>query len=603
MDGAYIDLGPVIRAVETVNRNLGIVERNLNSNITVVNNNVAIVNDNLNKTAKDLLKLKAEVEQMRKEQRLAAALQRALTEVIRVRQELEQNFGAHKTVREHMLGILQAVDLALISESTISKCTEELMISAPNYWLAPCLIALAAWISNNQSLAQRAIAEGVKRDKEKACLLFALITRRVNVGRIKAGKQGTNICFEWLNKYFETQDPRKMKSSIIAYIDAYTNGVFGNDKDNICGDHINHWMSVLEKEDKNFAKNQTERWVRNFESASALTPANYPTLKQICPDYAEINAYVSRIQAAEHKDSSKGIRAKFSKILNTPIDPAKLIKDIDDQLVKLVERYEDGREAELRDEDTYLSFVKEFNGDENLAKVKMDLIRAGRRDEPVNFAERLSESIWDERAALSARRTAFFFLRDYIEKAYARFITERKEAYPKTVGLNIAEKGNNRKGFTWSGSTENGENREELVASLTEKYNAEKKAARDAVSDADALAQQKKGKTQMIIGGIAAAVGVVFFFIPQMFVPGLIIAAAGTFFGIVKGSKKAKAGKAAIEINANKRKSIEKYYDAQLKANIGVLDTALAERAEANACVQKFLSDKANETLNVKEAK
>ena len=602
MDGGYIDLGPVIRAVETVNRNLGIVERNLNSNITVVNNNVAIVNDNLNKTAKDLARLRADVEQMRKEQRLAAALQRAITEVIRVRQELETDFGAHKTVREHMLGILQAVDLALISESTISKCTEELMISAPNYWLAPCLIALAAWISNNQSLAQRAIAEGVKRDKEKACLLFALITRRVNVGRMKAGKKGTNICFEWLNKYFETQDPRKMKSSIIAYIDAYTNGVFGNDKDNICGDHINHWMSVLEKENKNFAQEQTNRWVRNFETASTLTPANFPTLKQICPDYAEINAYVSRIQAAQHQDASKGIKAKFNKILTSPIDSAKLIKDIDDQLVKLVERYEDGREAELRDEDTYLSFVKEFNGDEIKAKAKMDLIRAGRRDEPVNFAERLSESIWDERAALSARRTAFFFLREYIQKAYARFITERKEAYPKQVTLNIAEKGSNRKGFTWSGQTENGENREELVASLKEKYNAEKKAARDAVSDEAALAMQKKGKTQMIIGGVAAVVGVVLLFVPKMWWLGLIAAGAGVFFGIVKGLKKSKAGKAEIEANANKRKAIEKYYDGQLQANINVLDTAIAERAEANACVQKFLSDKENETLNVKEA-
>lgn len=603
MDGGYIDLGPVIRAVETVNRNLGIVERNLNSNITVVNNNVAIVNDNLNKTAKDLARLRADVEQMRKEQRLAAALQRALTEVIRVRQELETDFGAHKTVREHMLGILQAVDLALISESTISKCTEELMISAPNYWLAPCLIALAAWISNNQSLAQRAIAEGVKRDKEKACLLFALITRRVNVGRMKAGKKGTNICFEWLNKYFETQDPRKMKSSIIAYIDAYTNGVFGNDKDNICGDHINHWMSVLEKENKNFAQEQTNRWVRNFETASTLTPANFPTLKQICPDYAEINAYVSRIQAAQHKDASKGIKAKFNKILTSPIDSAKLIKDIDDQLVKLVERYEDGREAELRDEDTYLSFVKEFNGDEIKAKAKMDLIRAGRRDEPVNFAERLSESIWDERAALSARRTAFFFLREYIQKAYARFITERKEAYPKQVTLNIAEKGSNRKGFTWSGQTENGENREELVASLKEKYAAEKKAARDAVSDEAALAMQKKAKTQMIIGGVGAVAGVAVCFIGGFAVVlGLGLAAASVFLGIVKGLKKSKAGKAEIEANANKRKAIEKYYDGQLQANINVLDTAIAERAEANACVQKFLSDKENETLNVKEA-
>lgn len=603
MDGGYIDLGPVIRAVETVNRNLGIVERNLNSNITVVNNNVAIVNDNLNKTAKDLARLRADVEQMRKEQRLAAALQRAITEVIRVRQELETDFGAHKTVREHMLGILQAVDLALISESTISKCTEELMISAPNYWLAPCLIALAAWISNNQSLAQRAIAEGVKRDKEKACLLFALITRRVNVGRIKAGKKGTNICFEWLNKYFETQDPRKMKSSIIAYIDAYTNGVFGNDRDNICGDHINHWMSVLEKENKNFAQDQTNRWVRNFETASALTPANFPTLKQICPDYAEINAYVSRIQAAEHKDASKGIKAKFNKILTSPIDSAKLIKDIDDQLVKLVERYEDGREAELRDEDTYLSFVKEFNGDEIKAKAKMDLIRAGRHDEPVNFAERLSESIWDERAALSARRTAFFFLREYIQKAYARFITERKEAYPKQVTLNIAEKGSNRKGFTWSGQTENGENREELVASLKEKYAAEKKAARDAVSDEAALAAQKKGKGMLIGGIVGAVLGVVLLIaLPGgAKVLGIAALAAGGLFAF-KGNKKSKAGKAEIEANANKRKAIEKYYDGQLQANINVLDTAIAERAEANACVQKFLSDKENETLNVKEA-
>ena len=106
----------------------------------------------------------------------------------------------------------------------------------------------------------------------------------------------------------------------------------------------------------------------------------------------------------------------------------------------------------------------------------------------------------------------------------------------------------------------------------------------------------------MIIGGVAAVVGVVLLFVPKMWWLGLIAAGAGAFFGIVKGLKKSKGGKAEIEANANKRKAIEKYYDGQLQANINVLDTAIAERAEANACVQKFLSDKANETLNVKEA-
>ena len=107
----------------------------------------------------------------------------------------------------------------------------------------------------------------------------------------------------------------------------------------------------------------------------------------------------------------------------------------------------------------------------------------------------------------------------------------------------------------------------------------------------------------MIIGGVGAVAGVAVCFIGGFAVVlGLGLAAASVFFGIVKGNKKAKAGKAEIEANANKRKAIEKYYDGQLQANINVLDTAIAERAEANACVQKFLSDKENETLNVKEA-
>ena len=95
--------------------------------------------------------LKAQFVEMQRQQKLQAALQRAITEVIRVRQELEQRFGTHKLVRDNMLGILQATDLGLITKTTISKCTEELMISAPKYWLAPALVALAAWISDSYS--------------------------------------------------------------------------------------------------------------------------------------------------------------------------------------------------------------------------------------------------------------------------------------------------------------------------------------------------------------------------------------------------------------------------------------------------------------------
>lgn len=48
------------------------------------------------------------------------------------------------------------------------------MISTPGYWLAPCLVALAAWINDQPELAEKAIKEGIKRNDEKTSLFFAL---------------------------------------------------------------------------------------------------------------------------------------------------------------------------------------------------------------------------------------------------------------------------------------------------------------------------------------------------------------------------------------------------------------------------------------------
>ena len=53
------------------------------------------------------------------------------------------------------------------------------MILAPRYWLAPCLIALSAWINDNKELADKALKEALKRNEEKTTLFFALVSRRV----------------------------------------------------------------------------------------------------------------------------------------------------------------------------------------------------------------------------------------------------------------------------------------------------------------------------------------------------------------------------------------------------------------------------------------
>ncbi len=559
-----IDLSPIINAIKVVNNNVNRVD----SNLGVVNSNLELVRK---QTMNEIANIKKQLKEMEKQQKFSAALQRALTEVIRVRQELESKFGANKLVRDHMLGILQATDLGLITESTISRCTEELMISAPKYWLAPCLIALAGWISNNESLAKRAVKEAVKRDREKTCLLFALISRRVNAGRIQAGKPATNTTFEWLAEYFKLQDPAKMRKSVIAYIDAYTNGVFGEDTDNICIDHINHWMETLRKDKPSFVQEQKDYWLGVFNgycSGEALT--SYAELAKISAQYDDMKNYLLTIDASQR---DTGIKNFVKEIMDAPINYEQLINEIDDQLTKLVTNYEE-EEVPLRDEETYFNYVKQFQGDELRAKNVMRAIANNRIDIPVDFAKRLADSIVSQGSSPSEKKTALVLLRPYISEAFKEFITANKEAYPKEIDLKISEFGNTYGGekFVWFGKTENAENREELVAELSSKYDVAKKATVAKITDDAANKKVKVGKILTCT--------LIFAIIP---------------IGPIMWNK----GKKALQENEARRNSVKKYYDVAKTQNVDLLNKALDERVAASAIVDNFLADDKNESISL----
>ena len=85
----------------------------------------------------------------------AKEVQLAETRQVKVRQELETKYGHYATIRRHATGILQAADLSLVRQDTITWATEELMLMAPGYWLAPALLALGAWLRDDQELANQ----------------------------------------------------------------------------------------------------------------------------------------------------------------------------------------------------------------------------------------------------------------------------------------------------------------------------------------------------------------------------------------------------------------------------------------------------------------
>ena len=117
----------------TVSIDYGYIRSIVQNAVSPIDHNVRVVSNQVQQAQDDIIRLQRELADFRKQQEFAAALQRAITEIIRVRQELEEKFGTHKKVRDNMLGILQANDLALVGQDAIKNCSEELMLSAPNY--------------------------------------------------------------------------------------------------------------------------------------------------------------------------------------------------------------------------------------------------------------------------------------------------------------------------------------------------------------------------------------------------------------------------------------------------------------------------------------
>lgn len=405
-----------------------------------VNNQMGNISTSINQVNNDLKSLVDSFQKMMVEQKKTSTLQQASTELVRVRQELEQNYGKYKVVRETMLGVLQATDLALVKKTTISRVSEELMLSIPKYWLAPCLVAISAWIGNDRDLAERAISEAVKRDEERTALTMALICRRNN--RVQT-------CYEWLSIYFAKQDAASFSEGTFTYIDAYVNGVFGPDDKHMCDDYITKWINEIRGSSSLFEKEQEDLWKGYCDKFHSGIEEQCPDLKDNVQEYGRIDAYVGRIKSVDT------IADNFSGIVNAYVDQERLKATIDRNLISLINRY-DEEEEPLRREEEYLKAVKKFDGDKDAARKEIAEVERLRQVKALNLVEQMTKVVKTEGdVSPSAKKTAVSFLSGYIQKGFNSYITEKKADFPESITMNVNG---------WIGTSSDGSNYDQLAA-------------------------------------------------------------------------------------------------------------------------------------------
>ena len=219
------------------------------ADLRTIENNLRSIHENLQIVYDEIGSLAQEFHEFVNLQQKANRLGQAETRLVKIRQEIEKKYGHYDIVRRTTTGILQADDLGIVKKETISTATEELMISTPGYWLAPCLVALAAWINDQPELAEKAVKEGIRRNDEKTSLFFALICRRAN---------RKNACLKWTQRYLANQDEENLDRNSIVILDAFASGLLGADTEGVISRQMNEWLSQLEDK-PGFTERQTEQ--------------------------------------------------------------------------------------------------------------------------------------------------------------------------------------------------------------------------------------------------------------------------------------------------------------------------------------------------------
>lgn len=435
--------------------------RSLQGDIGTVSGQVESVGQELTHTRSELSRLEQAFSDFVEADLKAKELSLAETRQVKVRQELETTFGYYAVVRRQATGVLQASDIQLVRKETLQSATEELMISAPRYWLAPALVALSAWLGDQRDLATRALAEAVRRDDEKTSLFFALIARRA--GRADANRT-------WLDRYFGLQNPYQLDRQTVVMIDAMANGVFGADVTMHCSKRITAWIDELSQQ-AGFVEAQRSQWGKALVSKAPNDNhgERYSHLKRLSPTWPALNEALNGV--AMHS----AVLSHFDAVFKGEIKAApSVLTAVDDLLSKLVTRFDD-EELPLRRQEEMCRFIIEENGDKRAA-VKRYELQSSALEEQIDFTQLLTNAAMHPETSHVTRATQRFAIahsRDWIVDAHADVTAKARMAVPTQIDITIED---------WKGSTAQGDNEPELLASLTQSI---------AVREAAALAEVK----------------------------------------------------------------------------------------------------------------
>lgn len=380
------------------------VINNLGYQIDGVQAHLGAVRNDLQLARTELAGLREEFRQFVEETIRAAAVQQSQVKVVDLKARLDREFGHYSVVRRTSVGLLQGFDVGNISNAVATNVAEELMIQTPRYWLAPALVALAAWSHDRQDIAEKSVREAFSRDRQKTSLLFTLVLRR-------QGRMSGSV--RWLRHYVASLDPSALTREFAVILEASSCNAFGPEGNELLSAKLAEWSRRL-RQYPEAVEEQVGRWISELASHQLRLGGNeYQTLQRLCTQWHTIRGNMEAASALPE------VLAKYQQVHDHEAPPPTSLEDLlDDILDTLVTEF-DAEELPLRREVTYHEAVIEERGDLKKAELLQEALEETSDVATIQTMSAISPELIG--LSVNTQKMAIGVLRDDFRTAVGRY--------------------------------------------------------------------------------------------------------------------------------------------------------------------------------------
>lgn len=289
------------------------------------------------------------------------------------------DFNNFRTVRKIVQGMMDNLDLNMVSDAIIYKSIERQHLKTPDFWLTPALLSVMAWKNDDKPLADRATAEAVKLDMKNSCMFYMIFNMRM--GRDSAA-------VKWFFEYQKCELKGSDENTFLmlfSLISKTLSDTIDDETARLISDYI-HRLIVECAEKEGYSEDDVVGLICS-RMTSLLNPESYdlPTLAKYCKDYGSMN------RMANYANNNYNILEFIMKIKNVPV--AERNTYLKEYLNELLAKPNDV-EIETYNEIEYNELVIRLSGDVEQAKEKFDA-ELLRRESELNIISSIIGWIYD----------------------------------------------------------------------------------------------------------------------------------------------------------------------------------------------------------------